>query len=109
MEIASVGRAMEAGWSADEINRWFHRRAGHAVTPAIAAMLHGRSATVSMARKLVLKLSSADMLDGLLQWPVTGSCLGERLGPCAVEVPADRVEALRAGMLQLGMEPPDGF
>jgi hypothetical protein len=61
-----------------------------------------------MARRLVLTLSSAELLDGLLQWPVTASCLGERLGPCVVEVPADRVEALRAGMLQLGMEmPPD--
>jgi hypothetical protein len=105
---ASVGRAMEAGWSVDEINRWFHRRAGHSVTPAIAAMLHGRSTTATMARRLVLTLSSAELLDGLLQWPVTASCLGERLGPCVVEVPADRVEALRAGMLQLGMEmPPD--
>lgn len=102
----SIRRALDAGWSADEFNRWFHRRAGHGITPAMAAMLNGRSATATMARRLVLNLSSPEMLDGLLQWPVTASCLGERLGPQAVVVPEDQVEALRAGMRQLGMEAP---
>lgn len=100
----SVRRAMDAGWSAEEINRWFHRRAGHSVTPAIAAMLHGRAATAVVARKLVLELSSPEVLDGLLQWPVTASCLGERLGPKAVEVPRDKLPLLLEGMRQLGID-----
>jgi len=53
---------------------------------------------------LVLELSSPEVLDGLLQWPVTASCLGERLGPKAVEVPRDKLPLLLEGMRQLGIE-----
>lgn len=103
---ASLQRATNAGWTSEDIARWFLRRAGHNLTPAGRALLTAHTATGLLERRLVLTLSSDDVLDGLMQWPTTAACLGERLGPCSVVVPADKIEALAAGLKQLGLEIP---
>lgn len=103
---ASLQRATDAGWTNDDIARWFLRRAGHGLTAAGRALLTAHTATGTLEKRLVLSLSSSDVLDGLMQWPPTAACLGERLGPCTVVVPSDKVGGLATGLKQLGLEIP---
>ena len=60
-------------------------------------------------RLLVVRVPSAEVLDGLLQHPETRDLLGERLGPTAVVIPEPALAPLRlalAGLkLRLDTEP----
>ena len=52
---------------------------------------------------LVLTTPTAELADGLLQHPATRDLLGDRLGPTAVTVSDDVLEALRSVLEELGI------
>jgi hypothetical protein len=58
----------------------------------------------------VLRVPSAEVLDGLAQHPATRDLLGPRLGPTAVVIPEDSLDRfLRAvGRLGLAFDDPAG-
>jgi hypothetical protein len=53
--------------------------------------------------QLVLHLPSAEIADGLMQWPDTAGLVGDRLGPTAVVVEAELLEPLRAVLAGVGV------
>ena len=64
-----------------------------------------RPKTVFLAeRTVILKTTTGELLDGLIQHPETGSLLGPRLGPTAVIVPAETIATLRKTLESLGFE-----
>ena len=95
---ASLARGIDAGITAATLAAWFPRRTGAELTPAVRLMLlaaASRVGPVTAERPLVLRTTSAEVLDGLVQHPETASLLGERLGPTAVMVPDANLRALR--------------
>ncbi len=102
---ATVRRTLTAGWTAGELDSWFHLRAGQPTPPAVKLFL-GRPPDArlpTVRRHTVVHLPAADLADGLLQWPGTAGLLGERLGPTAVSVADDDLPALRDALAGLGI------
>jgi len=50
-----------------------------------------------------LRLESAELADGLMQWPQTRALILERLGPTALAVAQDKRPALLSVLRELGM------
>jgi hypothetical protein len=103
----SISRAAALGISPALIADWFLRRTGMAPSPAVKLLL--RSAltpptTLKARRMLVLTTPLPELIDGLLQHPATCPFLGDRLGPTAVAMPEDQLEALRGVLKELGIE-----
>ena len=45
----------------------------------------------------------AELTDGVTQWPATAALVAERLGPTAVVVEADHLEAFRGVLAEIGV------
>ena len=104
---SSLARAAELGITSNQIADWFRRRTGEPPSPAIRLLLRSLSSTptsLTAHRILVLITPSAEIADGLMQHPSSRGLLGDRLGPTAVAVPENQLEALKqvAGELGLG-------
>ena len=54
-------------------------------------------------RLLVVKLPTVEIADGVMQWPATRSLVTERLGPFAVIVAEENLEAFRAALAEVGV------
>jgi hypothetical protein len=100
----SVAIARDAGMSPQSLETWFQQRAGRSASPAALLLLNANQGVPSSLRPmLVLHVGSAEMADGLLQWPATRELIQERLGPTSVSVAAENVEALKKQLETLGM------
>jgi len=55
------------------------------------------------ARKLLLTLSSAEVTDGVWQWPNSRQYLDERVGPVSLIVREDALEALQKVLATVGI------
>ena len=100
MTAASLRRGLDRGLTPQDLADWYARRAGGDIPPAVRLLLAASSSApgsrvppLQAARRLVLELPDAGLLDGLLQHPATRPWLGERLGPTAVVIPENRVAA----------------
>jgi hypothetical protein len=51
----------------------------------------------------VLQVASPELADGLLQWPPTRPLIADRLGPTALVVAEEHLEALRRRLQEAGM------
>lgn len=103
---ASLARGTENGMTASVLASWYVRRTGADMPPAVRLLLQAsqsRVAPFGTSRLLVLRTPSVDLLDGLLQHPDTRHHLGERLGPTAVIVPDESLDAFRSALAQLGL------
>jgi hypothetical protein len=104
---ASLARAVEVGLTPAQISDWFLRRTGEPPSPALKLLLQSILAgtvTLRARRMVVLNLPTAEMTDGLIQHPSTRGLLGDRLGPTAVTIDDDQVEALRIVLAELGIQ-----
>jgi hypothetical protein len=102
---SSVARSREAGMSLPTLETWFQQRTGQGVSAAARLLLTGAgSAEVSLRRHLVLHVADEEVADGLMQWPATRELIDERLGPMALSVGDDKVEALRQRLAELGVK-----
>jgi hypothetical protein len=103
---ASLARASDNGFSPALLAHWYVKRTGAEMPPAVRLLLMaagGRPSGLSARRPLVLEAPSPQWLDGLLQHPATRRLLAERLGPTAVVIPEDSLDAFRRALLGLGL------
>ena len=101
---ASLARARDYGMTVPQLETWFTQRTGQPM-PAAARLLLGGAGVVppKLVRHLVLQMESPELADGLMQWPGTRSLIAERLGPTALSISAENLEALRQRLSELGM------
>jgi hypothetical protein len=101
---ASLARAREEGMSPSALEKWFTQRAVRPLPPAARLLLAGAlSGGVRLQRHLVLHVTTPELADGLMQWPGTRSLIEARLGPTALVVAEEHVEALRERLGEAGM------
>ncbi len=104
--VESLRRGSSRGLTAGQLAEWYTRRTGAEIPPAVRLLLAIRSAQVPPlrpARVLVLTLTSADLLDGLLQHPTIRPWLGDRLGPTSVAIPDECLVPLQKALRRLGI------
>jgi hypothetical protein len=101
---ASASACREAGLTAPLLEAWFGQRSGQALPAAARLLLTGPQVPrPELERLLVLHVASAEVADGLQQWPGTRALVARRLGPTALAVAADHVALLRERLEQLGL------
>jgi hypothetical protein len=93
-----------AGRPLADTDQWFQERTGAPLSPAGRLLLLGAQLPPpTAARVLVVKLPTADVADGVTQWPGTRALIAERLGPLAVVVEEDNLAALKAALAEAGV------
>jgi hypothetical protein len=98
----SMGRKDEL--PSQVLEDWFTQRTGKPLTPAVRLLMTGsQTAPIELRRELVLYVADPTVADGLLQWPGTRALIQGRLGPMALLVAEENVDALRARLLELGV------
>jgi hypothetical protein len=103
---ASLRRALDRGLTPEDLADWYARRTGGEIPPAVRLLLApagSRVPPLRAARMLILTLTDAGLLDGLLQHPATSPWLGDRLGPTVVAISDDHLEPLRKVLRELGI------
>jgi hypothetical protein len=103
---ATLRRGMSRGFSAVQLGEWFLRRSGGQAPAAIELLLaamSSRPVSLKASRTVIVTLPSTRLVDGLIQHPVTGPLIGDRLGPFSVSVADDKLGPLRAALKQLGI------
>ena len=91
--------------SVRDLDEWFLQRSGQPLSAAARLLLTGAQAPPPELRtQLVLHLATAELADGLLQWPGTRALIRERLGPTALVIAAEDVELLRERLQTLGVK-----
>ena len=101
---SSLKRAASFGFSLNDLDTWFHTRAGEPLPAAARLFVMGPIVTSpTFARHLVVRLPSKEIADGVMQWPATSTLLGERLGPNAVVIDEANVPQLRDVLAELGI------
>jgi hypothetical protein len=91
----------------EDIDSWFLGRTGHPLSPAGRLFLLGpRSAPPVLDRVLIVRFSTEQLTDGVMQWPATRMLVSERLGPTVVAVLDDNLEALRGALAGVGIALP---
>jgi hypothetical protein len=101
---ASLSRAREQGVTAGFLNRWFEQRTGMPL-PAAGRLLLNAAETPApeLRREIVLHVASAEIADGLQQWPGTRALIQGRLGPTALAVAESDMAALAERLAELGI------
>ncbi len=104
----SLGAARDQGVTAAFLEHWFSQRTGVRLPPAARLLFSGADVPrPELRRQVVLHVASAEIADGLEQWPATRPLIQARLGPAALAVAEDDVAALTAQLaaLGIGLEP----
>jgi hypothetical protein len=101
---ASLAAARAGGLTAAALEGWFTRRTGGPLPPAARLLLAGAQAPPRLHHHLVLHVASAELADGLLQWPQTAPLIADRLGPTALVVDQEQVEPLRQRLAEAGID-----
>ncbi|MCS6975796.1 MAG: helicase-associated domain-containing protein [Gemmatales bacterium] len=95
MTPASLRRAREDGLNVEMLDDWFRRRTGSEAPPAVRLFLNGTAGgSLHITTLLVLQAPSAQVADGLMQWPESRRFIRERLGPTALSVEQADLPAL---------------
>ncbi|GIW78757.1 MAG: hypothetical protein KatS3mg105_0564 [Gemmatales bacterium] len=102
---ASLAQARERGLSIAYFEEWFLKRTGQPLSPAARLLICGdQLGGLHLKKELVLYVDSAELADGLLQWPQTKDCIERRLGPTAIIVRDENVAPLKEALRSLGLE-----
>lgn len=105
LTAASLRRAAESGRTLADMDGWFTERAGVPLSPAGRLLLIGpQLPPPQAARLLVVKLPTAEIADGVAQWPATRRLVAERLGPLAVVVEEENFAAFQAALAEVGVQ-----
>jgi hypothetical protein len=101
----SLAAAREHGVTAAFLGRWFEQRTGQPLSPAARLLLTGAEMpSPELQRQIVMRVATADIADGLQQWPGTRSLIQTRLGPTALAIAEDHVEMLTERLTELGIQ-----
>jgi hypothetical protein len=97
--------AIANGWALADIETWFFNRTGLGM-PASAKLfaLATTAEAIGVQRRIVLQLPTEELTNGLMQWPVSGPLVSERLGPKRIAVDFDNLEPLREVMTGIGLD-----
>jgi hypothetical protein len=100
----SLGSGRDSGLSLQHLESWFLQRSGHPL-PAAAKLLFTGSqlSPYELQRMTVLHVPTAEMADGLQQWPGTRALIEARLGPTALAVAEEHADLLRQRLQSLGV------
>jgi hypothetical protein len=100
---ASMSQARTGGMNTQALETWFQQRAGVSASPASLLLLTaGQEPPPSLRRHVILHVAGELLADGLMQWPLTRQLIESRLGPTALSVPEENVDALRRLLTDLG-------
>jgi hypothetical protein len=100
----TLASAVASGLDITTLEEWFVRRTGKGLPPALRFLLTGaHSPPFQLDRPLILRVETSEIADGLMQWPTTRPLIKERLGPTALVVSEDLVEALKLRLQELGI------
>ncbi len=87
-----------------DIDGWFNDRTGQPLSPAGRLLLLGpQSPPPVAARLLVVRFATPELADGAMQWPETRLLIAERLGPTAVVIADENLEALKKILAEVGV------
>ena len=101
---ASLAKARDAGWTLGNLESWFQHRTGLPLSPAAQLLFNAALVPpLELRRQIILHVVSALAADGLQQWPGTRDLIQSRLGPTALVVAEQNVEALRARCQEMGL------
>jgi hypothetical protein len=101
---SSLRRATELGLSVADIDQWFLDRTGGVLSAAGRLFLVGSRLEPPAADRLtVVRFPTPEATDGVMQWPETRALVAERLGPTAVVVADDQLDALRRVLGEIGV------
>jgi hypothetical protein len=101
----SLASGKAGGMSMTGLELWFRQRTGQPLSAAARLLLTGPELPPpELRRHLVLHVASADVAEGLLQWPETRELIQARMGPTALAVAEEDAEALRQKLRILGIE-----
>lgn len=104
MTPQTLGRAAEVGPAVADIDAWFYDRTGSPLSPAGRLFLVGwQLPPLTTARELLVRFPTPEVADGVMQWPETRHLVAERLGPTAVVVADENLDALRAALAEVGV------
>jgi len=103
LDGASISKAAEQGINVGHISGFLTKAAGDQPLPdsmkrLLESWRGGFSATASVEKALVLRTTSSDTLDFIYDTPALRRYLGARLGPMAVMVRQDQLEALQMAL-----------
>jgi hypothetical protein len=102
---AAAAAVREQGMTVAELDQWSLSRSGQPLAPSARLLVAGGDGSAGeLERRLVLTLPSEAVTDGICQWPETGDLLDDRLGPCAVTVPEENVDALVSRLASVGVQ-----
>ncbi len=101
----SLKQAVSSGYTLNDLDTWFQARAGQLLPAAGRLFVVGPNLPApTVARHLVVHVSSVELADGLVQWPATAGLLGQRIGPTAIVVEDEQLPRLREILGELGIE-----
>ena len=105
---SGIQRAAEQGINSGHISSFLTRMLGDTPLPKPIALLldnwkSGATAAVTLERLMVLRTTAPETLDRLLDTPALRRYLGAKLGPMAVIVRADQLQALRSALADAGI------
>lgn len=87
-----------------DIDAWFTDRTGQPLSPAGRLLLLGpQLPPPTSARLTIVRFPTPELTDGAMQWPETRALITERLGPTAVVVELENMDALRAVLQDIGV------
>jgi hypothetical protein len=100
----TLRRAVAVGMSLDDLDRWFLARTGEPLSPAGRLFVVGPHVSPpTAARLLVVQFPTAEVTDGVAQWPASAAFVEQRLGPAAVVVATERVGPFRELLAGIGI------
>jgi hypothetical protein len=100
----SLHAGRDSGLNLPAMEEWFLQRTGRPLTPAARLILTSNQISPpELRRQLVMHVDSTDTADGLLQWPETKMLIEARLGPTALLIAEENLDALRARLGELGI------
>jgi hypothetical protein len=101
---ASLGQGRDSGLSLQTLETWFQQRSGLPLPAAAKLIFAGSQLTpYELKRLVVLHVPTAEVADGLVQWPGTRSLIETRLGPTALAVAEEHADLLRQRLQSLGV------
>jgi len=102
---ATLAAGLHQGVSVPELENWFQQRAGQPLSPAVRLLSSAAdTAPAQLRRQLVLHVASAEIADGLQQWPATRRLIRARLGPTSLLVLDQDAAALAEQLIRLRMK-----
>jgi hypothetical protein len=102
---ASLGQGRDNGLSLQTLETLFLQRSGQPLPAATRLLFSGSQLSpCELLRPIVLQVPTAEMADGLMQWPLTRTLIEMRLGPTALAVAEKNVPVLQERLKMLGVE-----